>query len=72
MFDDIIKTDKTKKLYICQYTEQCDSNMCLHKHPHEKCELGRPEDSNVNSDCSLANCKSSIFENAVCVPVPRN
>lgn len=77
MFDDIIKpepvkTEKDSKLYICQYADKCDEfEFCLHKFPHGKLDLGRPENGpgDDNSDCSIEVCKNSKFKDAVCVPV---
>lgn len=72
MFDDIIhgpvKADKDTKLYVCKYANQCiDHPYCMHKLPHDKMELGRPDQEDPD-DCSLIPCNHPKFKDAKCIP----
>lgn len=62
MFEDLIadvEDDEKMILYICERTESCDSIYCLHKEPHGKTELGRPDqpENEEPCDCSQVSCK---------------
>ena len=78
MFEDLI--DKKIKgkckeiLYICPKAQECNAEFCLHKSPHGKTELGRPDQpENENPcDCSIHVCDYfPILKNGkvVCVPI---
>ena len=59
-FDDLVSDNERGR--ICDRADECDKEFCLHKHPHDVWELGRPEqdpdgDYEDNWDCSEAPCK---------------
>lgn len=76
MFEDLIPEtpdDAVKEtLYICSRAKKCGSEFCLHKEPHGRTELGRPDqpDHDEPCDCSIHECKAySTSTKVFCVPV---
>lgn len=76
MFEDFIpkKPDNAVKeiLYICPKANECNADFCLHKEPHYKTELGRPDqpENEDPCDCSIHECKYFLVKKGrvVCVP----
>ena len=80
MFEDIIPETpdgSTVKeiLYICSKAKECNADFCLHKEPHGRTELGRPDqpENEEPCDCSVCECKYFMVkkgkDKVVCVPV---
>jgi hypothetical protein len=77
MFEDLIikpkKDGPKKQLYRCEHADQCNADFCLHKEPHYKTELGRPEqpENEEPCDCSVHECKyfMSSKGKTVCKPI---
>jgi hypothetical protein len=72
MYDDLINKPKEYELidgeegyyYICEVYKLCPE-LCLHKVPHGKKDLGRPEHG-LPTDCSIEPCQRN---GAVCRPL---
>lgn len=70
MFEDLVSKKAFKeRLYICLMRKECTSKLCLHKKPHGKTELGRPDQPEFEKpcDCSIHEC--DFNKKVVCVPV---
>ena len=76
MFEDLIikKLNIDSELYICENADRCNADFCLHKEPHGKTELGRPDQPEDDDpcDCSIHECKYFVVSKGktLCKPIP--